>query len=98
VEHLLKSSHRPRTVSTPSGPARTRAAPIGCGERLKEAEMSEKGQGATRTADLTDDANITKSVVGVAKGRDVHLTRAAAALVASMIHRSERDPEFDLED
>jgi hypothetical protein len=45
--------------------------------------MSDNGRGLTRTADFTDDANVTKSVVGVAKGRDVHLTRAGAALVAA---------------
>jgi hypothetical protein len=51
--------------------------------KREEADMSEQDQGADRALESPSDAKVTKSIVGIVRGRDVHLTGAAAGLVAA---------------
>jgi hypothetical protein len=45
--------------------------------------MDEHGQAVTGAVEFESDANVTKSIVGIVKGRDVHLTGSGAGLVAA---------------
>jgi hypothetical protein len=45
--------------------------------------MDEQGLKATGAMEFHSDAEVTKSVVGMVKARDVHLTRSGAGLVAA---------------
>ena len=45
--------------------------------------MDEQGQGATRAVEFRSDGNVTKSIAGMVKARDVHLTGSGAGVVAA---------------
>jgi hypothetical protein len=45
--------------------------------------MDERGHGSAPSLEFPSDANVTKSVVGLVKARDVHLTGSAAGFVAA---------------
>ena len=45
--------------------------------------MDERGQGSAAAIEFPSDANVTKSVVGFVKARDVHLTGSGAGFVAA---------------
>jgi len=45
--------------------------------------MNVQGQGATRAVKFRSDGNVTKSIAGMVKARDVHLTGSGAGVVAA---------------
>lgn len=45
--------------------------------------MSEQGYGAASAIEFETDAEVSRSMVGIVRARDVHLTKAAAGLVAA---------------
>lgn len=45
--------------------------------------MDEQGRGASSALEFTSDTNVSSTIVGLVRARDVHLTRAAAGLVAA---------------
>ena len=45
--------------------------------------MNEQGHRATRAVEFQSDASVTRSIVGIVKARDLHLTRSGAGLVAT---------------
>jgi hypothetical protein len=51
--------------------------------RMAEAVMNEQGHGTARAVEFQSDANVTKSIVGIVKARDLHLSGSGAGLVAA---------------
>ena len=45
--------------------------------------MDDRGQGSAAAVEFPSDANVTRSIVGLVKARDVHLTGSAAGFVAA---------------
>jgi hypothetical protein len=45
--------------------------------------MDDQGRNVARALEFESDANVTRSVIGALKARDVHLTNAGAGLVAA---------------
>jgi hypothetical protein len=50
---------------------------------MAEAAMNEQGHGTARAVEFQSDANVTKSIVGIVKARDLHLSGSGAGLVAA---------------
>jgi hypothetical protein len=45
--------------------------------------MDDRGQGSAAAIEFPSDANVTRSIVGLVKARDVHLTGSGAGFVAA---------------
>ena len=45
--------------------------------------MDDRGQGSAAAIEFPSDANVTRSIVGLVKARDVHLTGSAVGFVAA---------------
>jgi hypothetical protein len=53
------------------------------GDPTEEVRMDDRGHGSAAAIEFPSDANVTKSLVGLVKARDVHLTGSAAGFVAA---------------